>query len=244
MMKIMMISLAFLPGMLIGQNPSADKIIEQIDRNMASKSRVLSATMIVHAERGSRTMEMKVWSEGEKRSFTEYLSPAREKGTKMLKLEDQLWMFSPSADRIIQISGHMLRQSVMGSDLSYEDMMDDRKLTDAYAAVVIGPDVVDARPCWVLELKAKTDDVAYFMRKMWIDQERNIPLKEEWYAKAGKLLKQTTLSEVRKIEGRWFPTRMIYKDMLKTGAGTEFVINEIRFDAEIPESMFSKAALR
>jgi outer membrane lipoprotein-sorting protein len=244
MMKIMMISLAFLPGMLIAQNPSADKIIEQIDRNMASKSRILSATMIVHAERGSRTMEMKVWSEGGKRSFTEYLSPAREKGTKMLKLEDQLWMFSPSADRIIQISGHMLRQSVMGSDLSYEDMMDDRKLTDVYAAVVIGPDVVDARPCWVLELKAKTDDVAYFMRKMWIDQERNIPLKEEWYAKAGKLLKQTTLSEVRRIEGRWFPTRMVYKDMLKTGAGTEFVINEIQFDASIPESMFSKAALR
>ena len=243
-MKKFLIFIGFLPVMLIGQNPSADKIIDQIDRNMASKSRVLTATMIVHADRGSRTMEMKVWSEGEKRSFTEYLSPAREKGTKMLKLEDQLWMFSPSADRIIQISGHMLRQSVMGSDLSYEDMMDDRKLTDVYNAMVIGPDVVDTRPCWVLELKAKTDGVAYFMRKMWIDQERNIPLKEEWYAKAGKLLKQTTLGEVKKIEGRWFPTKMIYKDMLKTGAGTEFIVNEIQFDASIPESIFSKAALR
>jgi outer membrane lipoprotein-sorting protein len=243
-MKKFLIFIGFLPVMLIGQNPSADKIIDQIDRNMASKSRVLKATMIVHADRGSRTMEMKVWSEGEKRSFTEYLSPAREKGTKMLKLEDQLWMFSPSADRIIQISGHMLRQSVMGSDLSYEDIMDDRKLTDVYNAMVIGPDVVDTRPCWVLELKAKTDGVAYFMRKMWIDQERNIPLKEEWYAKAGKLLKQTTLGEVKKIEGRWFPTKMIYKDMLKTGAGTEFIVNEIQFDASIPESIFSKAALR
>jgi outer membrane lipoprotein-sorting protein len=243
-MKKFLIFIGFLPVMLIGQNPSADKIIDQIDRNMASKSRVLTATMIVHADRGSRTMEMKVWSEGEKRSFTEYLSPAREKGTKMLKLEDQLWMFSPSADRIIQISGHMLRQSVMGSDLSYEDIMDDRKLTDVYNAMVIGPDVVDTRPCWVLELKAKTDGVAYFMRKMWIDQERNIPLKEEWYAKAGKLLKQTTLGEVKKIEGRWFPTKMIYKDMLKTGAGTEFIVNEIQFDASIPESIFSKAALR
>jgi outer membrane lipoprotein-sorting protein len=243
-MKKLLISLAFLPGMLFGQNPSADKIIEQIDRNMASKNRILTATMIVHATRGERTMEMKVWSEGTKRSFTEYLSPAREKGTKMLKLADQLWMFSPSADRIIQISGHMLRQSVMGSDLSYEDMMDDRKLTDVYNAVVIGPDNLDGRPCWVLELRAKTEDIAYYMRKMWIDQERNIPLKEEWYAKAGKLLKQTTLSEVKKISGRWFPTKMIYKDMLKTGAGTEFIVDDIQFDTAIPESVFSKAALR
>jgi outer membrane lipoprotein-sorting protein len=244
MMKKLLISLALLPAMVMAQNPSATQIIQQIDRNMASKSRVLTATMVVHAERGTRTMEMKVWSEGDKKSFTEYLSPARDKGTKMLKLNDQLWMFSPSADRIIQISGHMLRQSVMGSDLSYEDMMDDRKLTEIYNAAVIGPDVVDSRPCWVLELRAKTDDAAYFMRKMWIDQERSVPMKEEWYAKAGKLLKQTTLSDVKKIEGRWFPTRMIYKDMLKTGDGTEFIINEIKFDSDIPESIFSKAALR
>jgi outer membrane lipoprotein-sorting protein len=243
-MRKFLITLAILPGCLLAQNPSAKQILEQIDRNLASKSRVFTATMVVHAARGERSMEMNIWSQGDKRSFTEYLSPAREKGTKMLKLDDQLWMFAPSADRIIQISGHMLRQSVMGSDLSYEDMMDDRKLTDIYNAAVIGPDVIDGRVCWVLELRAKADDVAYFMRKMWIDQERNIPIKEEWYAKSGKLLKQTTLSDVKKIEGRWFPTKMVYKDMLKTGAGTEFIINDIQFDTVIPESVFSKASLR
>jgi hypothetical protein len=41
----------------------------------------------------------------------------------MLRLENQLWIYSPSTDRNIQNSGHMLRQSVMGSDLSYEDML-------------------------------------------------------------------------------------------------------------------------
>lgn len=243
-MRKLLIGMLMVPGILLAQNPNAIKIIEQIDRNMASKNRVMTATMIVHGQREDRTMEMKVWSEGDKKSFSEYLSPAREKGTKMLKLADQLWLYAPSADRIIQISGHMLRQSVMGSDLSYEDMMDDRKLTDVYDAAVIGPDQIDGRQCWVLELRAKTPDAAYFMRKMWIDQERSVPMKEEWYAKAGKLLKQTTLSEVKKIDGRWFPTKMIYKDMLKTGAGTEFIINEIKFDTAIPESVFSKAALR
>lgn len=243
-MKKLLILMVLLPEFLLAQNPSAEKIINQIDLNMASKNRVMTASMIVHSPRGDRTMEMKIWSEGDQRSFTEYLAPAREKGTKMLKLEDQLWMYSPSADRIIQISGHMLRQSVMGSDLSYEDMMDDRKLTDIYTAVVIGPDQYEDRPCWVLELRAKADDVAYYMRKMWIDQERNIPLKEELFAKSEKLLKRTTLTDVKKIEGRWFPTRMAYKDMLKTGDGTEFVINDIQFDTSIPESMFSKAALR
>lgn len=243
-MNKLILALAFLPGVLSAQNPSATQIIDQVDRNMASKSRIFTAEMIVHATRGERTMEMKCWSEGEKRAFTEYLSPAREKGTKMLKLEDQLWMYSPSADRIIQISGHLLRQSVMGSDLSYEDMMDDRKLTDKYDAAVIGEELVESRPCWVLDLRAKTDDVAYYQIKMWIDKERNVPMKEDLYAKGGKLLKQTVLSDIRKIGGRWFPMKISYRDMLKTGSGTEFMINEIQFDAPIPEALFSKAALR
>ena len=32
--------------------------------------------------------------------------------------------------------------------------------------------------------------------------------------------------------------------MLKKGDGTEFIIDEIEFDKEIPEYLFTKAALR
>ncbi len=244
MIKKVFAALAFLPFVLQAQDPSANQILDQIDYNMSSSSRISTATMIIHAQRSTRSMDMKIWAVGNQKSFTEYLAPAREKGTKMLKMKDQLWMYSPSADRIIQISGQMLRQSVMGSDLSYEDMMDDRKLTDIYNAAVIGPDDIDGRSCWVLELRAKTDDVAYYMLKMWIEKERNIPLREEWYAKGGKLLKRTTLSDVKKIGNRWFPTKIVYKDMLKSGEGTEFIITDVQFDVPIPESVFNKAALK
>ncbi len=224
--------------------PSADEIIEKTDKNMSSENRVFESTMIIHGKRGSRTITSKSYSVGDKKSFTEYLSPAREQGTKMLKLENQLWIYSPSTDRTIQISGHMLRQSVMGSDLSYEDMMEDRRLTDIYNAKVVGNEEIDSRGTWVLELTAKVEDVAYAKRKVWIDRERYVPLKEELFAKSGQLLKQTTLHDVKKIEGRWFPTIIIYKDMLKDGEGTEFKITSIKFDQEIPEYIFSKAALK
>jgi outer membrane lipoprotein-sorting protein len=181
---------------------------------------------------------------GDTKSFTEYLSPPRERGIKMLKLEEQLWIYSPSTDRAIQISGHMLRQSVMGSDLSYEDMMEDRELTEMYTASVTGTEVTDSSATWILELEAKVDDVAYHSRKMWIDMERYIPLKEELYAKSGQLLKRTTLSDIKKIDGRWFPTTILYKDMLKEGKGTEFRITSISFNQDIPAYLFTKAALR
>lgn len=224
--------------------PSADVILDKVDKNMSSDNRVFESSMTIHGKRGSRTMTSRTYSVGDKQSFTEYLSPAREQGTKMLKLENQLWIYSPSTDRTIQISGHMLRQSVMGSDLSYEDMMEDRKLTDVYSAKVIGEEQVDQRKTYVLELTAKVEDVAYFTRKVWIDAERYIPLKEELFAKSGQLLKRTTLSEVKMIEGRWFPTKMVFKDMLKQGEGTEFEFTSVKFNQNIPEHIFTKAALK
>jgi len=221
-----------------------DEILKKIEQNMSSDNRIFESSMTIHGARTNRTVTSKSYSVGDKQSFTEYLSPAREKGTKMLKLENQLWIYSPSTDRIIQISGHMLRQSVMGSDLSYEDMMEDRKVTEIYSAVVTGNEMIEGRKTWILELTAKVSDVAYYKRKMWVDAERYVPMREELYAKSGQLLKRTTLSEVENINGRWFPMKVVYKDMLKQGDGTEFRITSVKFDQKIPEYIFTKASLK
>jgi negative regulator of sigma E activity len=122
--------------------------------------------------------------------------------------------------------------------------MDDRKLTEVYTAEIIGAEVIEGVKTKILELTAKVEDVAYHSRKIWVDHEKYVPLKEELFAKSGQLLKQTTLSEVKKIDGRWYPTKMVYKDMLKQGDGTEFIVDEIKFNQEIPEYIFTKAALK
>jgi len=243
-MRPIYLPIILLCPLLGAQEPSGDTILDFIDRNMSSENRVVVSKMVIHGKRISRTIESKSWSVGDSKSFTEYLAPAREKGTKMLKLEKQLWMYAPGTDRTIQISGHMLRQSVMGSDLSYEDMMDDKTLRDNYFAAVTHTDTLDGSRCWVLELTAKTKDLAYYQRKMWVDKERYIPLKQELYAKSGKLLKKMELKDIVRMPGRWYPKRMIFKDMLKKGKGTEFIIENIEFDVLIPEHIFSKAALR
>lgn len=223
---------------------TAEEILEKVDKNMSSDNRIYESTMIIKGKRRDRKITSKSWVAGNKKSFTEYLSPAREQGTKMLKLEDRLWMYSPGTDRTIQISGHLLRQSVMGSDLSYEDMMDDRKLEEMYNAKIDGEATVDGRNCWVLLLTAKVEDVAYQSQKMWIDQERFVPLKQQMYAKSGQLLKKSELKDVENIDGRWFPTMITYKDMLKKGAGTEFRMTNVQFNADIPDYIFTKAVLK
>ncbi len=233
----------FIPGLLTAQ-PSGDELLDRIDRNMSSETRHVISKMVIHGARADRTIESETWAAGEEKAYTEYLAPAREKGTKMLKLDDKLWIFSPGTDRTIQISGHMLRQSVMGSDLSYEDMMNDPNLRSKYDAVVTGSEMLNENDCWVVELHANAPDVTYQARKIWVDKSRYLPLKEELYAKSGTLLKRTELHDIKRIGNRWYPGRIIFKDMLKKGEGTEFIVSKIEFNVEIPEHLLSKAALR
>jgi outer membrane lipoprotein-sorting protein len=126
----------------VWQNPIS--VLEKIDANMSSVNRVVESEMTIYGKRTTRVITSKTWSEGRK-SYTEYLSPASDRGTKMLKLDNQLWIYSPATDRVIQISGNMLRQSVMGSDLSYEDMMDSRTLHEMYSEQIIASEQINER---------------------------------------------------------------------------------------------------
>ncbi|MEE4310982.1 MAG: outer membrane lipoprotein-sorting protein [candidate division KSB1 bacterium] len=244
MRKIFLLIVMLTANSLFAQFPSGEWILEKIDENIGADNKVSTSKMIINGRRGTRTIESKSWIQGRSRSFTEYMSPPRERGTKMLKIEDQLWTYSPSTDRTIMIAGHMLRQSVMGSDLSYEDLMEDPKLQNLYNAEVVEEVTYQERPCWILELTAKDADIAYHSRKIWVDQERFISLKEERFAKSGKKLKTTKVKRVERMDGRWVPVEIEFKDVLKRGKGTEFILDTMEFNADIPGYIFSKAALR
>jgi outer membrane lipoprotein-sorting protein len=240
---IFILSFTFLPGQ--SDDMSVQDIIKAMDDNLNAKSRILTSKMVVHGRRSTRTIESQNWIVGTDYAFTEYLSPPREAGTKMLKLGDKLWTYSPQTDRVIQISGHMLRQSVMGSDMSYNDMMEDRPLLELYDAKLEGSEEINGRDHWIMLLEAKEKGLSYPKRRAWVDKEYLLPMKEELYAKSGKLLKTASMDGIKKVQGRWFPTRFIFKDELKRNSkGTEWIIGEIQFDTDIPPSRFEKGRLR
>ncbi|HEX9005641.1 MAG TPA: outer membrane lipoprotein-sorting protein, partial [Bacteroidota bacterium] len=167
---------------LRAQSLSGDEILKRVDGNLFTESKIAVVRMVISGERGVRTLAAKSWQRGTRDAFTEFLAPPRDQGTKMLKLQDMLWTYSPSTDRTILISGHMLRQSMMGSDLSYEDMMEDPHLPNLYTAAIAGEDTAAGRRCWVLDLTARNEDVTYSTRKIWVDKSRYLPLKENLYA--------------------------------------------------------------
>jgi hypothetical protein len=116
----------------------AQQLLVEVDKNIWASTKYIDGRLIIDNGRRVRTLSMESWMEGVIKSYSYYKAPARERGTKMLKLESKLWMYTPHTDRKILIAGHLLRQSMMGSDLSYEDMMEDEKISEAYVGTIDG----------------------------------------------------------------------------------------------------------
>lgn len=222
---------------------TADEIIEGIDKNMFSTTIVYTARMIIHHRDRSDEKVMRTWGEGEDKGFTEFLEPARDKGTKYLKIDDDLWMYLPNIEKVIKISGHLLRQSMMGSDFSYEDSMEQTKLRENYDAVLIGEEEKAGSMCYILELTANKKDVTYYRRKIWVDKKTLIAMESQRFAKTGKLLKMMTVQKVAQFDGRYYPVHMTMEDKLRKNSKTEFIVEDPQFNVKIPARIFTRRNL-
>jgi outer membrane lipoprotein-sorting protein len=230
---------AFLVPML-AHAVTVPELLAQIDANMTFESRESTVKMTVTKGDRVKVYRMHSYGQGADTAAIEYLEPARDKGTKMLKKASELWMWMPTVEKVQKISGHMLRQSMMGSDMSYEDMMQASGWKTMYTGTVGADETIDGRPCYKLELTATSPDVSYPKRTVWVDKETHIPLRQELYAVSGMLLKVWTMGDVKDFGGRKFPTKMVIEDKVQQGSKTEIVFESLAFSVPLPEEVFSE----
>ena len=232
-----------LPGLVpaaMAATPTVEELLVSVDRNLTFDTRAVTITMKVTRNGREKVYEMRSWGKGAGQAAIEYLAPARDKGTKMLKVRNELWTYMPSIEKTQKISGHMLRQGLMGSDMSYEDMMQASGWKAQYKGNVVGADTLEGHACWKVELNAIAPDVSYPRRVVWVDQATRIPLRQELYALSGMLLKVWTMSDVVAVAGRQVPTRMVVEDQVQKGSRTELVFSDLQFAVPLESEIFSQ----
>jgi len=219
-------------------------ILNKIDSNMTFESAYAEMEMIITIKKRVIIKKFKSYSIGNTRSFIEFQSPVRDRGTKILKKDKIIKIYYPSAERILRLSGHMLRQSMMGSDMSYEDMTErSNKLREEYRGEMLQNEVLVGNECFVLMLTSIKKKQTYFKRKIWVDKRKYIGLKEELYSKSGKLVKVSKVISIKLFNNRYYPVEMIMEDKLRKNSSTRIVIKKIDFNIDIPDEMFTERML-
>jgi outer membrane lipoprotein-sorting protein len=185
---------------------------------------------------------MDVAAEGTNKAFAEFTNP-EDRGTRYLKLDKNLWIYFPEEQDTVKISGHLLKEGMMGSDVSYEDALESADYRARYSAVLKGEDTVNGRRCFIVELNARVPTASYDRQLLWIDAERYVRLRSEMYARSGKLLKVGTTLDVVHLGDRWFPARTELVSKLRNNTRTVFGMDKIDIGAVLDEKQFSLAAL-
>ncbi len=215
-------------------------IMERVDaiRNPQEDYR-LNVRITSHtADSGARIYEYEVLVKGRDKTLVKTLAPATDRGTTMLMLGYDFWVFMPSISKPLRVS---LQQRLLG-EVAYGDIAR-VNLSGDYTPKILDQNVEGLGvPCYLLELTAVNERVTYHRILLWAAMDDCRPLKAEFYAASGKLLKTCLYEDYREAQGIVRPHRLVLKDPLRPGHYSVMEYSDIRVEAH-PEKFFTKEYL-
>ncbi|MGN0740984.1 MAG: outer membrane lipoprotein-sorting protein [Treponema sp.] len=164
-------------------------------------------------------------------------------GQKILRLENSVYLYYPDAEELIRLQGSALKDSIMGSDFSYEDLTGSDSTLENYTGELLGKETIDGFECYHLMLTAKTKKQLYQKQELWIDCSMFVGRKEIMYSASGKALSESVMTEFKKFGRYYIGTKGRMVNLLKKSSVTEMNITFIEFDVPLSDKLFSKDEL-
>ncbi len=217
---------------------TGEEIIRKADDMQTFETSEATGEMRIKDRFGEKVSTFNSWSRGAKESLIEFTSKA-ERGQKILRTEDELYLYYPDAEEIIRMQGAMLRQSMLGSDISYEDMTGGKDRISQYDVELQGEESVNGNNCYILMMTAKVRTVPYPKEKLWIDKETFLVWKAEYFTKSGRLLKEMEVLRAEFYGERLIPVETRISDKMKRDTETIMVLENLKINISIDPEMFS-----
>lgn len=230
------IMILLVPAALFGLSP--EEIVRRSDDMQIFETSRSVGEMRISDRFGEKVSTFNAWSRGQDESLLEFTSTA-ERGQKILRTEDELYIFYPDAEELIRMQGSALRQSLLGSDISYEDMTGGNDRVSQYDVELESEERVGGRDCYVLFLTANTRTVPYPKERVWIDKESFLVVKGEYFTKSGRLLKEMEVLDSMMLDGREIPIETRISDKMKRDSETIMAIEDIEVNVRLDASLFS-----
>lgn len=184
------------------------------------------------------TRKYRILSRGNENTIVLTLEPISERGQALLMRGRDLWIFMPNVSQPVRLSlAQRLTGQVANGDLARANFAGD------YTPALIGTEELDGVATQVLDLTAVDRGVTYAKVKYWIGEKNGHPLKAEFYALSGRLLKTCRYDDFRTLGGRVRPTRLVMEDALKKGETSVLTYSNMALQ-DLPERMFTREYLR
>jgi outer membrane lipoprotein-sorting protein len=202
---------SLLPATALAQLPSGLELAKQAE----AKSRGFGglradAELTTTDETGEkRTAKLvQLWLErpnGALFSLIRFSEPKELAGTGLLSREagdgsSERWLYLAGTKALKHISADTYSSSFIGTEFTYEDLS--YAVIDRYSYQTMGEDSVEGRPSYKVKRTPRFEGSAYDHALVWFDKETQLPIKTEFYAPSGELLKVAVVKEYVDAGGR------------------------------------------
>jgi outer membrane lipoprotein-sorting protein len=201
-------------------------------------------TMTIHRPGWERSMSMQAWTGGQKHSLVRVTAPKKDAGNGTLMVDNNMWTFAPRVNRVMKVPSSMMGQSWMGSDFSNKDVSRADTIVDQYDHTLVGEEEHEGHEVYVIESVPHEDAAVVWGKEVLRVRDDNVLVRQDFYDQDGRLVKSLRSLEIGPLGGRTLAIRQRMEKQEAEDEWTEIVLDKMRFDLDLAESVFTLSNLR
>ncbi len=201
-------------------------------------------TMVIHRPDWERTMSMRAWTSGQKRSLVRVTAPRKDAGNGTLMVDNNMWSFSPKINRVIKLPSSMMGQSWMGSDFSNKDVSRADTIVDQYDHTLLETRQQNGHKVFVIESIPHEEAAVVWGKELLQIRDDKVLLEQGFYDQDGVLVKRLVSREIGERGGRTIAIRQRMSRVEAPEEWTEVYVDEMAFDVALSDSLFTRSNLR
>jgi outer membrane lipoprotein-sorting protein len=184
-------------------------------------------------------MDTEVWEKGRKRLVTFHSPPEVAGMAVLVKDPDTIYVYEPEFNKVRRIASHAKKQSMLGSDYSFDEMAT-KRLGLSYTPTIVSEDAHSA----VLRLEVEPGhDRAWPRLEVHVDKDRHFMAEKiHYYDEDGEKAKTETRRKLETSGGWTYPTVLTMTDHSRKHSTTN-IVEEIAHDIGLEDKLFTKRHL-
>ena len=222
--------------------PEANKILAELDDLGNFPGKDYSALFTIVSEKPGEKQsvtQVRIFRRDAKKQFTILIMlPEVNKGQGYLREEDNVWFYDPTSRKFSHSS---VKENLQNSEAKNSDFTAGSMAED-YDVQKVTEGAVGKYPVWILDLKAKTNEVSYDRLLLYVRKDKTMTLKEEAYSVNGRLMRTTLFPKYITLEGKLLPSQILIVDEINKGEKSQITMAEQSVE-KLPDKVFTKAFL-
>lgn len=241
---VLLLTATFMPSYAMAEadgksSEQAQMILKRADEvRFPNEAFEVKVTIRTTEDDQEEARQYKVLSRGNTASLVMVTEPAADRGQILLMRDRDLWLYLPNVSQPVRLSmAQRLTGQVANGDIARANFAGD------YNARVLGTEQVDGHEAWHLELLAVDRAVTYQKVMYWVRRDNFWPMKAEFFATSGRLLKSCVYEQFKPLGGQTRPTRLVMRDALKANEVSVLDYEDLKV-RNLPDKVFTKDYLK